>query len=152
MMLLYSNPQKQTTLAKNKKELSMKMLFKTFFGLAVLIGLGFSTAPHTSQAHAQFVDLSDGSKNINGFVVGEKLAKSTSQYAQKIVFGIAGLGAVALGALAFFGRFTWSWFFGLIGGLVLISGVNYGIQYMTGGQSLNEASVKKATFSGTTAN
>ena len=119
----------------------MKALIKTFFGLAVLIGLGFSTGYSTSQANAQFIDLSNGASNNTGFVQGEAIAKRTSQYAQRIVFGIAGLGAVALGALAFFGRFTWSWFFGLIGGLVLISGVNYGIQYMAGGQSLNTQSI-----------
>jgi hypothetical protein len=116
----------------------MKTLFKTFFGLAVLIGLGFSTGYTTSQAHANnavptFSDFSDGTKSTEGFTVGEKLAKNTSAWAQKIVFGIAGLGAVALGALAFFGRFTWSWFFGLIGGLLLISGVNFGVKYLTGG-------------------
>ena len=128
----------------------MKTLLKTFFGLAVLIGLGFSTGYTTSQAHAQgFVDLGNGTSNIQGFQVGEKLAKNTSAYAQKIVFGIAGLGAIALGALAFFGRFTWSWFFGLIGGLVLISGVNFGIQYITGGnqsQSLNNAGITGAAI------
>jgi hypothetical protein len=125
----------------------MKTLFKTFFGLAVLIGLGFSTGYTTSQAHAQavptpttggFIDLSDGQDvdgSTQGFTKGADLARRTSAYAQKVVFGVAGLGAIALGALAFFGRFTWSWFFGLIGGLVLITSVNYGIQYISGGQT-----------------
>ncbi len=125
----------------------MGAFFKAFFGLAVLIGLGFSTGYTASQAHAQaFIDLSNGSGATDGFVKGANLARKTSAYAQKVVFGVAGLGAIALGALAFFGRFTWSWFFGLIGGLVLITGVNYGIQYMSGGSTSLKADITTTTL------
>jgi hypothetical protein len=50
-----------------------------------------------------------------------------------ISYGIGGLGAVALGALAFFGRFQWGWFFGLIGGLALIGLYNVAASNLAGG-------------------
>jgi hypothetical protein len=40
---------------------------------------------------------------------------------------------VALGALAFFGRFQWGWFFGLIGGLALIGLYNVAATNLAGG-------------------
>jgi type IV secretory pathway VirB2 component (pilin) len=40
---------------------------------------------------------------------------------QSITYGIAGLAAIGLGALAFFGRFKWSWFFAIVGGLAVIA-------------------------------
>jgi hypothetical protein len=40
---------------------------------------------------------------------------------------------VALGALAFFGRFQWGWFFGLIGGLALIGLYNVAAENLAGG-------------------
>ena len=54
-----------------------------------------------------------------------------------IAYGIGGLGAVALGALAFFGRFQWGWFFGLIGGLALIGLYNVAATNLGGGDELS---------------
>ena len=56
-----------------------------------------------------------------------------TEASRKISYGIGGLGAVALGALAFFGRFQWGWFFGLIGGLALIGLYNVAATNLAGG-------------------
>ena len=58
-------------------------------------------------------------------------ATDMSKQSKKVAYGVGGLGAVALGALAFFGRFQWGWFFGLIGGLVLITLYGVGVQSIT---------------------
>lgn len=112
----------------------MKNILKTLMGLAIVVGLSLSFS-HKSYAQANgdyFNDIQDGTSNGKLFTVGESLAKKTVGRAQQVVYGIGGLGAIALGALAFFGRFTWSWFFGLVGGLVLIAGMQLGIGYITG--------------------
>jgi hypothetical protein len=51
---------------------------------------------------------------------------------RNIVYGVGGIGAIGLGALAFFGRFQWAWFWALIGGLSLIALVDLGITTLTG--------------------
>ena len=61
-------------------------------------------------------------------VVGDATSAS-----RPIAYGIGGLGAVALGALAFFGRFQWGWFFGLVGGLALIGLYNVAVTNLAGG-------------------
>ncbi len=40
---------------------------------------------------------------------------------RKIVYIMGGIGALSLGVLAFFGRFQWSRFFALLGGLFIIA-------------------------------
>ncbi len=40
---------------------------------------------------------------------------------KKIVYIIGGVGALALGVLAFFGRFKWATFFALVGGIFMIA-------------------------------
>jgi hypothetical protein len=67
-------------------------------------------------------------------VGGEKLVKSGTQYSQKMLFGLAGLGATATGAMAFFGRFRWNRFFILVGALLMMASADYGVQYITGGK------------------
>ena len=61
-------------------------------------------------------------------VVGDATSAS-----RPIAYGIGGLGAVALGALAFFGRFQWGWFFGLVGGLAMIGLYNVAVNNLAGG-------------------
>ena len=39
---------------------------------------------------------------------------------RKVAGIVGGLGAIGLGVMAFFGRFRWSWFFALVGGLGVI--------------------------------
>lgn len=56
-----------------------------------------------------------------------------------VVLGVGGLGAIALGALAMFGRFQWQWLMALIGGLLTIAGVGTAIQYLTGATTLKNA-------------
>ncbi len=51
---------------------------------------------------------------------------------RNVVYGVGGMGAIGLGALAFFGRFQWAWFWALVGGLSLIALVDVGITTLTG--------------------
>ena len=109
----------------------MKSLF-TLFSLMVFAVMVFSSSESshavtwgTGQLQAQNI-----TKEVSG-VVGDATSASRT-----ISYGIGGLGAVALGALAFFGRFQWGWFFGLIGGLAMIGLYNVAVNNLTGGGDL----------------
>jgi hypothetical protein len=110
----------------------MKSLF-TLFSLMVFGLLVFSSSESshagvswgTGQLQANSI-----TKEVSG-VVGDATSASRT-----ISYGIGGLGAVALGALAFFGRFQWGWFFGLIGGLAMIGLYNVAVNNLTGGGDL----------------
>jgi hypothetical protein len=67
-------------------------------------------------------------------VSGEGIVKRGTAYSQKMLFGLAGLGATATGAMAFFGRFRWNRFFILVGALLMMASADYGVQYITGGK------------------
>ncbi len=76
----------------------------------------------------------------NGQLTGQNITTEVSgvvgdatKASRTISYGIGGLGAVALGALAFFGRFQWGWFFGLVGGLALIGLYNLAVENLAGG-------------------
>jgi hypothetical protein len=95
--------------------------------------LAFLIFSQTEPAHA--IDWNpEGTMNAQpitnqvSLVVGDATSAS-----RKISYGIGGLGAVALGALAFFGRFQWGWFFGLIGGLALIGLYGIAVEQLAGG-------------------
>ena len=64
---------------------------------------------------------------------GEVTVKKGTIYSQKMLFGLAGLGATATGVMAFFGRFRWNRFFILVGALLIMASADYGVQYITGG-------------------
>jgi hypothetical protein len=34
--------------------------------------------------------------------------------------------------MAMLGRFQWRWFFAIVGGLLILAGLNQGLQYITG--------------------
>jgi hypothetical protein len=109
----------------------MKSLF-TLFSLMVFAVMVFSP-PAFSQSTVKWgsgkqLSGTEITKQVSG-VVGD-----ATQASRKISYGIGGLGAVALGALAFFGRFQWGWFFGLIGGLALIGLYNVAVQNLAGGE------------------
>ena len=63
----------------------------------------------------------------------EAIADRTAKQGQYIVYALGGLGVMGLAAMAMMGRFSWNWFFALVGGLMLVAGVSQGITYMTGG-------------------
>ena len=65
---------------------------------------------------------------------GEGIVKRGTEYSQKMLFGLAGLGATATGAMAFFGRFRWNRFFILVGALLMMASADYGVRYITGGK------------------
>jgi hypothetical protein len=106
----------------------MKSLF-TLFTLMVFAVMVFSSS---ESSHA--VEWGDGAlkgKPMTDEVSG--VVGDATEASRKISYGIGGLGAVALGALAFFGRFQWGWFFGLIGGLALIGLYNVAAENLAGG-------------------
>jgi hypothetical protein len=73
-----------------------------------------------------------------------KLVDNTLSNTEAITYGIAALGIIGLGIMAFFGRFQWSWFFTLIAGLVLVAGAAAGIQYITG-QNISKSVISGGT-------
>jgi hypothetical protein len=112
----------------------MKQLL-TIFGL---VSLGFILFSQTAAAvgwgwnnGAAALKGSPLTQEVEG-VVGDATSAS-----RPIAYGIGGLGAVALGALAFFGRFQWGWFFGLVGGLALIGLYNVAVGSLGGGSLSN---------------
>ncbi len=111
----------------------MTKFSKILLSMALFAGITVATAGQ-SMAQPKFQDINDGVSKADVFKSTEKLVDNTVQRSQVVVYGIGGLGAIALGALAFFGRFTWSWFLGLIGGLVLIAASQLGIGYITGSE------------------
>lgn len=52
--------------------------------------------------------------------------------ARRIVYGIAGLAAIALGVMAMMGRFAWSKFFGIIAGIGVIALIDLALQFLIG--------------------
>ena len=93
--------------------------------------LGFLMFSQNSFAAVTWGNGSMSANNITTEVSG--VVGDATQASRTISYGIGGLGAVALGALAFFGRFQWGWFFGLIGGLALIGLYNVAVQSLAGG-------------------
>jgi hypothetical protein len=115
----------------------MKQILRWLCAIAVVVMLGGVTDNALAQKFSsQGIGGSGGTGAGNLFSNTEELADNTVGRMQQVVYGVGGLGAIALGALAFFGRFQWSWFFGLIGGLGLIAGLQQGIQYFTGEQDV----------------
>jgi hypothetical protein len=107
----------------------MKSLF-TLFSLMVFGLLVFSSS---ESSHAA---VTWGSGTLKGKPMTDQVSVvvgDATNASRTISYGIGGLGAVALGALAFFGRFQWGWFFGLIGGLALIGLYNVAATNLAGG-------------------
>ncbi len=106
----------------------MKQLLTVFS----ILSLGFIMFSHTASA----ADVGWGTGKLSGKEITTKVSGvvgDATDASRKISYGIGGLGAVALGALAFFGRFQWGWFFGLIGGLALIGLYNVAATNLAGG-------------------
>ncbi len=106
----------------------MKSLF-TLFGLMFVAFMAFSPP-----AAADAVEWAPG--NLKGSPITDEVSGvvgDATKASRTISYGIGGLGAVALGALAFFGRFQWGWFFGLVGGLALIGLYNLAVENLAGG-------------------
>lgn len=71
-------------------------------------------------------------------------AKTNEAWTQgrRIVYVIGGIAALSLGVLAFFGRFKWTTFFALLGGLFLIAMFDQVLQYATSGGSYSSSQVQ----------
>jgi hypothetical protein len=109
----------------------MKQILTTL-GVLCLGFLMFSQSSFAQQA------VTWGKGNLSGKQITDQVSGvvgDATSASRTISYGIGGLGAVALGALAFFGRFQWGWFFGLIGGLALIGLYNVAVENLAGGGS-----------------
>lgn len=107
---------------------------KSLFTLFSLMFFGLLILSSADPSHA--VTWSDNDGQLSGTQLTEEVSGvvgDATQASRTISYGIGGLGAVALGALAFFGRFQWGWFFGLVGGLALIGLYNVAVQNIAGG-------------------
>jgi hypothetical protein len=62
----------------------------------------------------------------------ENFVDESAVSGKKISYGLGGLGAVGMSALAFFGRFNWNWLWGLMGGLMLVGLYGTGVTAFTG--------------------
>jgi hypothetical protein len=82
------------------------------------------------------VGIGKGKTESSFFKDSNDLVLDSYRSGSGVVLGVGGLGAIALGALAMFGRFQWQWLMALIGGLVTIAGVGTAIQYLTGATTL----------------
>jgi hypothetical protein len=111
----------------------MKQLFVK---ILVIFALVLTTyAVETKQAHAQASVGLVGKVNNNSnklFVDAENLVENAASFTQRIIYAVGFFGALALGTLAFFGKFNWTWLIGLIGGLVLIAIFDLGLDFVTG--------------------
>ncbi len=87
----------------------------------------------TGSAHAAWPTQSGAFKKPDQ-VIGkmENFVDESAVSGKKISYGLGGLGAVALSALAFFGRFNWNWLWGLMGGLMLVGLYGTGVTAFTG--------------------
>jgi type IV secretory pathway VirB2 component (pilin) len=68
---------------------------------------------------------------------------------RNISFIVGAFGLIAIGVMAYFGRFNWKHFAALIGGLVIISGASAAIKYITG-QDNSSGSSTQPTLPGIT--
>jgi hypothetical protein len=106
---------------------------KSLFALFSLMVFGLLVFSSSESSHAA---LTWGTGELKGTPLTTEIkgvVGDATEASRKISYGIGGLGAVALGALAFFGRFQWGWFFGLIGGLALIGLYNVAATNLAGG-------------------
>jgi hypothetical protein len=60
--------------------------------------------------------------NTEAITESATLLNNAGSNASLLAYGAAGLGFIALGVLAFFNKFKWSWLFAGVGGLVIIAG------------------------------
>jgi hypothetical protein len=111
----------------------MKKILNTF---AILFFAFFLFSPEASAQDKVTWGWPGGEARLKGSPITDEVSGvvgDATSASRTISYGIGGLGAVALGALAFFGRFQWGWFFGLIGGLALIGLYNVAVQNLAGG-------------------
>ena len=128
----------------------MQQLLKTLLMAFIVMGVGLTPADAVSSRDwndfgTNATDANFGTRVQNLTAPAESLVDNTARQGRFVVYGVGGLGAIALGTLAFFGRFQWGWFFGLIGGLVLIAAANVGIEAITGADNVlgNDGDVRR---------
>jgi hypothetical protein len=104
----------------------MKQVLRWLLAIAVVVTLGSVSRP-------AFATLGDGAATTGSLVTNAtSLSKNTAKNLKAGIYGLGGIGAMALGVLAFMGRFQWTWFFGILGGLAMIAGFDQAITYMGG--------------------
>ena len=88
--------------------------------------------PDNLGADQAAMGLADGSTDAALFDNSTILAANTANNTRQVAYGLAGLGIAGLGVMAMLGRFQWRWFFAIVGGLLILAGLNQGLQYITG--------------------
>lgn len=101
--------------------------------LGIVILAGLLLCGHAKTADAAWPTSASSFKTPDA-VVGkmETFVDETAVSGKKISYGLGGLGAVALSAMAFFGRFNWNWLWGLMGGLMVVGLYGTGVTAFTG--------------------
>jgi hypothetical protein len=61
------------------------------------------------------------------------LISATAERTKNILYAVAAMGAMGLGMLAFFGKFRWTWFFAICGGLLVMTGYIATAGYLSSG-------------------
>jgi hypothetical protein len=111
--------------------LSFSDVCGSFFGVFVLAVLFLGLNPHSAGAAWP---TEAGAFKSPDKVIGkmETFVDDSAVSGKKVAYGLGGLGAVAMSALAFFGRFNWNWLWGLMGGLMLVGLYGTGVTAFTG--------------------
>jgi len=115
-------------------------LFGICGGLMILAGyVGVSSYLTTTEpfpdglaADQAAMGLADGSADAALFDNSTLLAANTANNTRQVTYGLAGLGIIGLGVMAMLCRFQWRWVFAVVGGLLVLAGLNQGLQYITG--------------------
>ena len=99
--------------------------------LACIVG-GLALTVYAAPMSQQFTTINQQQSAVGNFFAGsESVVDTTARQGQYIIYALGGIAALGLGALAVMGRFSWSWFFAMLGGLVMVAGVSMGITYIT---------------------
>ena len=105
----------------------MKQVVRCLIAVAVVVTMA-------GAAESALAALGTGANNQGSLISNAtQLSTNTARNLKTGIYGLGGMGAMALGVLAFMGRFQWTWFFGILGGLALIAGFDQGIEYFGGG-------------------
>jgi len=115
------------------KIMERKMKTSHIILAAALIAIAFEPTLAVAQT-------SGGTGDI--FQTLQQKGAQTFTNVRNISFIVGAFGLVAIGVMAYFGRFNWKHFAALIGGLVIISGAASAIRYVTGQDNSSGASTQ----------
>jgi type IV secretory pathway VirB2 component (pilin) len=92
-----------------------KFSWKWFFSLVCSLGLIAGVASYVAFVKSSGTDAQLATQ-------ATKVIDDSGENLSAIAYGIAGLGILVTGIMAFFGQFKWVWFWSGVGGMMLIAG------------------------------